>query len=338
MTVLSTIKNTIRNFIAPKAVILMYHQICERKSDPWQLAVTPEKFDEQLEMIKKDFEVVSVDEMVLAIKSRKLHNRMLSITFDDGFADNYINAKPRLKASSLPATFYCTTHTPNHREIFWWEELESLILQTETLPRSIDIKIGDEAVKFQFNRDAILTESLKNQIELWNAELPACNERTQLFFNLWKTIQPLGFDDQRQAVDHLKSWAGVSKQSKCSAVMTVDQIAEMAKDPLFTIGGHTVHHVMLGAQEVESQAYEVRECKSVLENWVNTSVTGFAYPYGNYNSTTKILLRDAGFRYALSTESRTVSESDDLFNLPRVQVKNWNKKEFEINLHKIAAL
>jgi peptidoglycan/xylan/chitin deacetylase (PgdA/CDA1 family) len=337
MTMLTTIKNTIKNFVSPKAVILMYHQVCERKSDPWQLAVGPQKFDEQLEIIKRDFTVVSMDEMVSAIKSRKLHSRMLSITFDDGFSDNYLHAKPRLKAFGLPATFYCTTYAPQYQENFWWEELESLILHTETLPVGMHIEIGDEAIKFCFTRDAILTDSLKNQMKSWNAELPACNERIQLFLDLWKRIQPLSFENQRQVLEQLRGWASVSAPSFRS-VMDVNQIAEIARDRLFSIGGHTVHHVMLAAQEVETQAYEIKECKSSLESWSNSPVTGFAYPYGNYNSTTKILLRDAGFKYAVSTESRMVCESDDLFALPRIQVKNWNKKEFEAHFQKIAAL
>jgi peptidoglycan/xylan/chitin deacetylase (PgdA/CDA1 family) len=339
MTMLSTIKNTIRNFISPKAMILVYHQVCERKSDPWQLAVSPDNFDQQLEVISKDYNVVPLDEMVSAIKQKKLHNRMLSITFDDGFLDNYLNAKPRLKAINLPATFYCTTYAALRKNCYWWEELESLILHTETLPSSLEIEIGDKLIRFKFDRDASLTDSKKNQMRLWTVELPPCNERVQLMMDLWKAIQPLPFDDQLRVLENLRSWTNTNTNasSPCYQVMSAEQIADIAKDPLFAIGGHSVHHAMLAEQQVETQAYEIRECKSTLENWLNRSVTAFAYPYGNYNSTTKILLRDAGFKYAVSTESRMVTESDDLFALPRIHVNNWNKREFESRFQKIAA-
>jgi peptidoglycan/xylan/chitin deacetylase (PgdA/CDA1 family) len=338
MTVLRTIKDTIKNILSPKAVVLMYHQVCKRESDPWQLAVSPENFDQQVEHLKQNFDVLPLDELVNAVRLKKLRHKTIAITLDDATIDNYFNARPRLKANDLPATFYSTTYAAQNPHSFWWEELETVILHSQSLPRELQLSIGGQNFSFRFEKDTVLTEPLKNEIRIWNADMTPCNERLQLFMMLWKACQPLNFREQKKLIEELKKWSGVGTSTlNSSNVMTVDQLCDLSRDPLFEVGAHTVHHAMLSRQEVEAQAYEIRESKVMLENWLNRSITGFAYPYGNYDSTTKILLRDAGFRYAVSTFNSPVTESSDLYELPRVQVKNWNGKEFESQLQKMLA-
>ncbi len=338
MTVLNTIKNTIKNLLSPKAIVLMYHQVCDRRSDPWELAVSPENFDQQLEYLRQNFNVLPLEELVNAVRQRKLQHKTIAITFDDATIDNYFNARPRLKSQGLPATFYSTTYATQSQHPFWWDELEEIILHTQSLPHELKLTGSGQDISFRFERDNELTEPLRNQIMAWHADMAPCNERLQLFMLLWKACQPLHFEQQKALVGELRKWAGVARSTaNAPTVMTVDQLYDLSRDPLFEVGAHTVHHAMLAAREVEEQAYEIRESKVVLENWLNRSITGFAYPYGNYDSTTKILLRDAGFRYAVSTLSSTVTESNDLYELPRVQVKNWNGKEFESQLQKMLA-
>ena len=98
------------------------------------------------------------------------------------------------------------------------------------------------------------------------------------------------------------------------------------------MGAHTVHHAMLASQSAAEQAFEIRESKRVIENWIGKTVNGFAYPYGNYNADTKTALNDAGFKYAVSTECRSVIPGDNHFELPRIQVKNWHLPEFTANI------
>ena len=117
--------------------------------------------------------------------------------------------------------------------------------------------------------------------------------------------------------------------------MSVREMQMLSENPLFTIGAHSVHHAMLSQQNAIDQAYEVRESKHQLEKWLGKPITGFAYPYGNYSSLTQTLLKEAGFRYAVSTEPKAVSTDDDLFALPRIQVKNWCVYEFASKLNEM---
>jgi peptidoglycan/xylan/chitin deacetylase (PgdA/CDA1 family) len=304
--------------------------VCERKSDPWELAVSPANFDEQLSFLKENFDVVTPDEIATAVSDKKSGSRKIAITFDDGFVDNYTNARPILESHQLPATFYMATQPLSTGGTYWWEDLEETILHTPKLPETLTLD-KPKNFKFKFYSDAELSSRLREEIRKWTADKPIVNERVSLFFELWSMIQPLSFHDQSEIIRGIKSWAGTLGATRRRQVMTVEELADMNSSPLFTIGAHTVHHAMLAKQDEKSQNFEVRQSKNVIEKMLGQKVDGFAYPYGNYDSVTMKLLKDAGFRYAVTTESRKVLASENVMALPRVQVKNWNKKEFAIH-------
>lgn len=333
---LTRLKYILKNLLQQKAVILMYHQVCHRMSDPWELAVTPERFDEQLGFLRKNFDVVPLDELAALVRRKDLGSGKIAITFDDGFSDNFTQARPILESYNLPATFYLATQALVSDQLYWWDELELIILHTPQLPRKLELTIAGKAFRFEFITDDVLTRHLIGEIRGWNAAMEPPNERAALFLKLWQRIQPMQFHDQRRILSEIRQWAGIIHvPGSHASVMSLRDMSLLGTNPLFSIGAHTVHHAMLGQQGVEDQAFEVQESKKVIENLLGREVTGFAYPYGNYNAVTKSLLRNAGFRYAVSTECRCVTDQDDLFELPRLQVKNWTAKDLSLNLQQL---
>lgn len=326
----------IRNAGTKKALILMYHQVCEKRSDPWELAVYPDRFEQQLGRLKRKFDVVSIDELVHSLLQRTLRKNMVAITFDDGFADNYSNAAPLLEWYRLPATFYIATNALKHPQMYWWDELQAIILNNQHLPFCLDIRIGSEDFSFHFRRHSHLSCKVMQEITCWRYGMPVPNERIALYLGLWQRMQPLTHEDQRAILDQLRAWAGTSRVCDAhSAVMGTYQVQKLSASGLFSIGAHTVNHAMLGAQDEAVQAYEVQQSKREIEKLLGKNIHGFAYPYGNYNATTKSLLREAGYQYAVSTESRVVTSAEDLYALPRVQVKNWQAAEFSFRIQQL---
>lgn len=331
-----SLSNRIRNFFTEKAVILMYHQVAERRTDPWELAVSPDNFAAQLEEINKTFNVVPLEELATAVRQRKLKHKLLAITFDDGFRDNYTTAKPILESQSSPATFFISTNTFSESRTFWWEELESLVLHAQELPTRIQLN-RILPFEFTFSHHAKLTPELDNEIRSWRTSTEPRNERTLLFIQLWKTMQPLTFDQQLQMLNELRECCE-AKERSIPEVMSKDDLRALAQGHLFSIGAHTVHHAMLGAQTKENQQSEIVRSKDTLEKVLNTKINLFAYPYGNYNQTTTMLLKDAGFQSAVNTRPGVVTHDDSIFELPRIQVKNWKKSAFTKELNQIVRL
>ena len=80
-----------------KGVVLMYHRIASEAIDPWDLCVSKENFDLQLAMLQQNFHVLPIAELLNQLKQNSLQPRSVAISFDDGYADNYLTAKSLLK-------------------------------------------------------------------------------------------------------------------------------------------------------------------------------------------------------------------------------------------------
>src|ERR1700748_2157209 len=88
--------------LPPRPVILMYHRIAEPAFDPWGLAVSPARVEEQLEMLKRRRAPMARDDLADRCRRRRLPADAVAVTFDDGYVDNLKFAKPRLEAAGVP--------------------------------------------------------------------------------------------------------------------------------------------------------------------------------------------------------------------------------------------
>src|ERR1044072_9851462 len=111
-----------------KAIVLMYHRVASVSADPWELAVQPEHFEQHLAILKNKFHVVPLTELVHQLQQRKLRTDCVCLTFDDGYSDNFINAKPLLEKYQCPAIFFIATKFINRKDMFWWDELQQIML------------------------------------------------------------------------------------------------------------------------------------------------------------------------------------------------------------------
>ena len=102
-----------------------------------------------------------------------------------------------------------------------------------------------------------------------------------------------------EAIDHelphLEDFVDRAVLDDQSAGMTVEQIEELAADPLFVIGGHTVDHPLLTRCEPAEQVRQIRDNKLWLERISRRSCEAFAYPGSDYDAAVLGRCRDAGF-------------------------------------------
>ena len=88
-----------------RLTILTYHSI-SNEIEPDE-TVTPEEFERQLQYIKENYRVISLEEAIEYLQTDfgKISGSIV-ITFDDGYSDNYYNAYPLLKKHDFPATIF----------------------------------------------------------------------------------------------------------------------------------------------------------------------------------------------------------------------------------------
>jgi peptidoglycan/xylan/chitin deacetylase (PgdA/CDA1 family) len=89
-----------------RAVVLYYHRIGQTDV----LTTSREEFHNQLRDFKNRYECISLAELCHRLsEGRRLRRRSITITFDDGYRDNFTEAAPLLKEADLTATFFVST-------------------------------------------------------------------------------------------------------------------------------------------------------------------------------------------------------------------------------------
>src|SRR5438105_34157 len=82
-----------------RPIVLLYHRVANLASDPWHLAVSPERFAVQIEILARERTIVPMTWLAKKLRDGRLPRRAAAITFDDGYADVFHNALPVLQRS-----------------------------------------------------------------------------------------------------------------------------------------------------------------------------------------------------------------------------------------------
>ena len=314
----------------------MYHRVADVDSDPWLLCVTSQHFAEHLEVLRKHGYPVQVQQLNQALQDGKRLLKSIAITFDDGYADNFHNAKPLLERYDIPATvFVVSGHVGQERE-FWWDELERLFLQPGTLPKTLQLSINGSPYQWELGEAVNYSEDTYQRYRRWHAEQrDDPSPRHSLYRLLYKLLQPLLEGERHKVLQELLAWSGAAPVSRPThRSLSVTELLTLGQGKLIEVGSHTVTHPLLSSLPLLLQQDEIRLSKARLEEIVDLPVCSFAYPYGNYTAATVDIVRDAGFFCACSAIEDTVQRYSDSFQLPRFEVQNWNGEEFEKRLLK----
>lgn len=93
--------------------ILLYHQIAEaaQKEDRILLSIPPDIFRSQMKYLhEKGYVSIMLDELAEIENNKKSDSRkLIAITFDDGYLDNYTHAFPILQEYGFSATIFAVT-------------------------------------------------------------------------------------------------------------------------------------------------------------------------------------------------------------------------------------
>ncbi|MGI4862677.1 MAG: polysaccharide deacetylase family protein [Janthinobacterium lividum] len=86
------------------------------------------------------------------------------------------------------------------------------------------------------------------------------------------------------------------------------------------IGAHTMHHARLPELPAAEALAEMQHSKAALEKALDTQIISFAYPYGLLNEEVKALAQQAGFTYAVATDTGGLHLEDDRMQIFRINM------------------
>lgn len=313
-----------------RGLILAYHRVIALKQDPQLLAVTPENFKEQLDVLNREF----VPKSLIAISDAKRQSRpLVALTFDDGYADNYQFAKPLLEMANVPATFFVASGFIDGDREFYWDELEQLLLHPKMGQGRLIVRLLSNTLEWNLDGWKDSYDALG-----WNvahSNRPSARHEAYMTLCSMLKLQP---DAIRQSVLHqIAEFAGVQRHARAQyRSMETQQIATLAQSSLFEIGAHTVTHPSVPTLSTIEMGKELTGSKVQLEKITGREVASFAFPYGergDFNAAAGDALQAAGFRQScINCPALLVSRTSRMV-LPRFIVRNWNGEEFSRHLH-----
>ena len=263
-------------------------------------------------------------------KLNTLPARSVVLTFDDGYSDNFLNAKPVLERFGIPASFFLVSGYMGREREFWWDELERILLQPGTLPDTLRLSVSGRNYRWKLGKASHYSEDSFRRHQGWRAWEDPPSPRHYLYSSLWKLLRPLTEGERQKALDELLGWANAKPVVRSThRPLSLEEVVNLAQGELVEVGAHTVTHPALSALPVALQRDEIERSKTQLEEiLLGRRVSSFAYPHGSFSAETVSLVREAGFDCACSSLIDLAERSTDLFQLPRVEVRDWDGKKF----------
>lgn len=267
------------------------------------LEVTPEFLERVIIRLKaRGVDLVSLDEAHRRLVDQDFSRRFVALTLDDGYRDNSEFAWPIFRRFQVPFTLFVSTAFADQLGELWWVALERVVA-------------ANSRIVFELGEDTRFYDCT------------GAGEKEATFWELYWRLRRLPDETaMRRVVRDLCRRYGVDPLAPCRELcMTWPQIAQVAEDPLCTIGAHTVDHMMLRKLPAKHARAEMERSADVIEAALGRRPQHFAFPVGDPTSAGPrefALAAKLGFKTALTTRPGVLfpEHREHLTALPRVSL------------------
>lgn len=300
--------------------ILIFHRIVPRDANGirmTEMEVSPEFLDYIIGHFKsRGFCIASMNDVHRWLHLGKAPGRFVVFTFDDGYVDNFTHAYPVFKKHNAPFTIYLTSGFPDHTAIIWWYLIPELVSERKVLEFSL--------------------EGRRQLLPCRNAP-----EKVAAYKQLKSLIQTFrGRETKNRILELFESMKVDPFSVTRRLAMTWQQVLHLSRDPLVSIGGHTVNHLVLKNLPDDVARAEILDAKNKIEKMINRPVDHFSYPYGGNKGIgpeDEALVRTCGFKTATTTHQGSVffANRGAMQSLPRLSCggEKYFERYFRANLN-----
>lgn len=282
--------------------ILIFHRVLPSFDAARPLIPDVARFDRALSHLGRYFNVLPLAQAVDALQSGCLPARAAAITFDDGYADNYLHALPVLQKHGLHATFFVATGFLDGG-IMWNDALGVTV--RGTAKQTLDCAAAG----------------------LGALPLTTPQQRGAALRTLIAAVKHMPYEVRAQAVSAIARQGDV--QLPTDLMMTTAQLQALHRSGM-EIGAHTVTHPILSRCEPGFACEEIAKGRRTLQEKIDAPVRLFAYPNGkpgvDYLPEHVACVREQGFLAAVSTATGAARQGDSVYELPRFTP--WDEGQF----------
>jgi peptidoglycan/xylan/chitin deacetylase (PgdA/CDA1 family) len=288
--------------------VLTYHGVMPGDDDRYDFLldnfVSAAAFERQMRWLTSRYHPVSLRQIVDALDGgAPLPRGAATVTFDDGFANNFRVAFPILQRLGVPATIFLTTEKIGVAGAQLW---------TEQVKRAIYLTPRTELTLGAPDRSHYLLDAPGNRERAARAVLGQ--------------MKKLPVADRNRRVAEIEQLCGRPAMAPTDGTrydfLTWDDVRVMAHAGV-EFGSHTVSHPVLSTLSDAELETELRDSKARIEAELGRECYAFAYPNGkatDFGEREKKALGAAGYRCGLALQGQLNRQVSDRFALDRVNV------------------
>ncbi len=319
--------------IIPQAsapIVLCYHAVSKLTTSDRPFVVSQENFIEHLKVINEHYNPIGLSEFQDALVRGVFPERAVLVTFDDNYKEHLTVAMPLLEEMKVPAVVFIGSGFIDKNREYFWDELERLILASNSLPSTIELENNGAKKYWHINGQGPVVLD-------WVKMKPHFGSRQKAYFELMKLLSTMDLADLDYSMSELREQIGddgIARETH--RLLSKQELIELCDSEWIEIGSHTCNHLLLATKPVETQIDEIVQDKSALERWLKRPITCLAYPYGgpdDIGERAVEIARQAGFGMAFTTDWQPVRKNYDLFRLPRLIISNLTGDEFRSAIH-----
>lgn len=300
-------------------LIFMLHQVCPDRTEEFDpnriLRVTPEFLDSVITLVRgSGMDIVSLDEAHDRLEAGDHTKRFACFTLDDGYRDNKQYAYPIFKEREVPFTIYVPSSFPEGKGVLWWQTIQDIIAKEPVIDVMLD---GVE--------EHFATETVQQK---WDA-----------YCRMYDSLRAKPSSEQIAFMRDFAPKYDFDLEAQCrSLIMNWDEIRELAKDPLATIGTHTMSHSALAKLSDDELRRDTEASIARLTEELGERPLHMAYPYGDATSAGPrefALMQELGFKTAVTTRKGLLFDEhrDHMTALPRVSLNGDFQAEAFISVY-----
>ena len=290
----------------PRLSVLAYHRVLAERDPLLSDVPSAAEFEHRMRWVKANFDVLPLGEAVRALREDRLPKRALSITFDDGYADNYRLALPILRRLGLPATFFVATGFLDGGCMF-----NDVVIEAVRRAGVADLDLAD--------------------LGLGRHPLGAEGQRVRAIERILARLKYFDLERRRRTAFEIARRAG--SRVPTDLMMTSVEVAALHAAGM-EVGAHTVNHPILAEIPLGRARHEMEASRACLEQITGAPVRLFAYPNGSpgrdYQTEHAALARQLGFDAAVSAAWGAARAGDDLYQIPRFTP--WDRADWRFGL------
>lgn len=281
------------------------------------------QFRRQIEYMKNNFNIVSMEQVIDAIKNNYvLPEKSLLLTFDDGYVDNYTYAMPILEEYSIQGSFFVLGKTFETHELLDVNKLHYILASA-----NINDLVEELKVKLDFYRGHEFDYATTD--ELWHEYAKESRFDGQEINFVKKVLQTALPEGVRKKIssDLFEQYVGITEEKLAYELyLTEDQIRTMKRHGMF-IGLHGYNHYWLGNLSYDDMKADIDMGLDALDEFIDRDCWVMNYPYGSYNQKVIDYVKSKGACLGLCTEVRIAKLGEDnLWALPRLDCNDFPPK------------